>query len=94
MVRATQQAIAYTLAHPDEAFQIRAQAAVPEAGGENEAANRAIFDASLAYWMPTPARRPGPQRERWQAAAEFMQRTGLVDKVVPAAELFSNEYLP
>ena len=94
MVRATQQANAYTLAHPDEAFQI-ALTYVPEAGGENEAANRAIFDASLAYWMPTAGQAPGATTvEAWQAAAEFMQRIGLVDKVVPAAELFSNEYLP
>ncbi len=94
MVRATQQAIAYTLANPDEAFQI-ALKQVPEAGGENEAANRAIFDASLAYWTPVAGQAPGAtSADAWQAAAEFMQRTGLVDKPVPAAELFSNEYLP
>ena len=29
----------------------------------------------------------------WQAAAEFMQRIGLVDMLVPAAELFTNQFV-
>ncbi len=94
MVRATLQAIAYTLANPDEAFEIALQF-VPEAGGENETANRAVFDASLAFWTPAAGQQPGATAlADWQAAAEFMQRIGLVDTLVPAEELFTNEYLP
>ena len=92
MVRATRKAIDYTLAHPDEAFAIALQA-VPEAGGDNEPANRAIFDASLPFWTPT-ATPPGATTEAtWQAAAAFMQRIGLVDTLVPAADLFTNDFL-
>ncbi|HRA68439.1 MAG TPA: ABC transporter substrate-binding protein, partial [Caldilinea sp.] len=87
LVRATQQAIAYTLANPDEAFAI-ALKAVPEAGGDNEAASRAVFDASLAFWAPRAGQTPGATEEAdWQAAAAFMQRIGLVDSVVPADSL-------
>jgi NitT/TauT family transport system substrate-binding protein len=94
MVRATLRAIAYTLANPDEAFEIALQF-VPEAGGENEAANRAVFNASLAFWTPAAGQQPGATAlADWQAAAEFMQRIGLVDTLVPAEELFTNEYLP
>lgn len=93
MVRATQQAIAYTLANPDEAFAI-ALKAVPEAGGDNEAANRAIFDASLPYWTPRAGQTPGATAATdWQAAAEFMQRIGLVDANVPADSLFTNQFV-
>lgn len=93
MVRATQRAIAYTLANPDEAFAI-ALKAVPEAGGDNEAANRAIFDASLPYWTPRPGQTPGAtDMTDWQAAAEFMQRIGLVDTNVPADTLFTNQFV-
>ncbi len=81
---ATQQSIAYTLANPDEAFAI-ALKAVPEAGGDNETANRAIFDASLPFWTPAGQHSLAPQTAAdWQAAAELMQRIGLVDSVVPA----------
>lgn len=93
MVSATQKAIQYTLDHPDEAFAI-ALKFVPEAGGDNEAANRAVFTAVLEYWKPVAEQRPGETKlEEWQVAAEFMQRIGLVDQVVPAADLFTNEFL-
>ena len=94
MVRATLRGVEYTLANPDEAFEI-ALKYVPEAGGDNEAINRAIFDATLAYWQPIEGSTPGAtELSVWQGAAEFMQRIGLVE-VVPAAEdLFTNDYLP
>lgn len=93
MVRAMQKSVDYTLANPDEAFAISLKY-VPEAGGENEAANRAIFDASLPYWTPKPGAVPGATNATdWQAAAELMLRSGLVDKAVPAEELFTNEFV-
>lgn len=94
MVRATLQAIQYTLDHPDEAFEISLKF-VPEAGGDNQTANRAVFDAVLAYWTTPAERNPGATMlEEWQAAAELMQRIGLVDSLVPAEELFTNDFLP
>jgi NitT/TauT family transport system substrate-binding protein len=94
MVRATLKAIQYTLDNPDEAFAI-ALATVPEAGGDNEAANRAVFDAVLAQWTPNEGQNPGAtDLAAWQTSAEFMQRIGLVDTLVPAEELFTNDFLP
>lgn len=93
MVRALLKSVRYTLDNPDEAFQI-ALKFVPEAGGANETANRAVFDASLAYWaLPTDRPQGTTRAEDWQAAAEFMRRAGLVDKVVPAEEMFTNEFV-
>lgn len=94
MVRATARAIEYTLDNPDEAFAI-SLAFVPEAVGENEAANRAVFDAVLAYWQPLTGRKAGETTlDEWTAAAALMQRIGLVDTLVPAEELFTNDFLP
>jgi NitT/TauT family transport system substrate-binding protein len=93
MVRALMRSVEYTVANPDEAFVI-ALKYVPEAGGENEAANRAVFDASVPFWAPQPGKQPGATTEAdWQAAAEFMQRIGLVDVLVPALELFTNQFV-
>lgn len=58
MVRATLTAIQYTLDNPDEAFAI-ALTTVPEAGGDNETVNRAVFDAVLADLTPQPDQPPG-----------------------------------
>ncbi len=94
MTRALQRSIAFTLANPDEAFA-NALAAVPEAGGENEATSRAVFDASLPYWTPQSGQPIGESAAvDWQAAAELMERIGLVDRVVPAEELFTNQFVP
>ena len=94
VVRATLKAVQYTLDHPDEAFEI-ALKTVPEAGGANRAVNRAVFDAVLAYWAPLPQLKPGETTlADWQSAAAFVHQIGLADSVPPAAELFTNEYLP
>ncbi len=94
MIRASLRGVAYTLANPDEAFAIALEF-VPEARGDNEAINRAVFDATLDFWRTPPGARPGAtDLADWQAAAEFMARIGLVDTVVPADQLFTNDYLP
>lgn len=94
MVRATLKANQFVLENPDEAFAI-ALKYVPEAGGDNEEINRAVFDAVLDYWTP-PFDQPAgaTQLGAWMQAADFMQRIGLVDTVVPAEELFTNDFLP
>jgi len=93
-VAATLRGVEYTLANPDEAFAI-ALTYVPEAGGDNEAINRAIFDATLPYWE---AQGDGPRGATdlaaWEAAAAFMARIGLVESAPPAADLFTNDFLP
>lgn len=93
MVRATRKAVQYTLDNPDDAFAI-ALKSVPEAGGDNEAVNRAVFDAVLKAWTPQSGQRLGAtELTAWQTTAEFMQRIGLVDTLVPAEELFTNEFI-
>ncbi|MDE0182725.1 MAG: ABC transporter substrate-binding protein [Caldilineaceae bacterium] len=93
MVRALQKSIAYTLANPDDAFAI-ALSFVPEAGGENEAANRLVFDASLAFWQPRPEGAPGATTDaEWQAVAELLLRIGFVDRLVAPEEMYTNRFV-
>jgi NitT/TauT family transport system substrate-binding protein len=94
LIRASLRAVDWTVQNPDEAFAI-ALKFVPEAGGDNESINRAVFDATLDFWQAPDGAEPGATRlEDWEAAAAFMERIDLVDQVVPAGELFSNDYLP
>ncbi|MBV7335668.1 ABC transporter substrate-binding protein [Chloroflexi bacterium TSY] len=93
MVQATMQAIQYTLDNPEEAFEISLKF-VPEAGGDNIDANRAVFDASLDYWTPQGTDALGESRiDEWVSAAELIERIGLVDTLVEAESLFTNEYI-
>jgi NitT/TauT family transport system substrate-binding protein len=92
MTNALLAAIRYTLANPDEAFAISLQA-VPEAGGDNEAANRAIFDASLALWEASDSALGRSDPTAWQEAAEFMRLMALIDADVPADGIFTNQFV-
>jgi NitT/TauT family transport system substrate-binding protein len=92
MTNALLDAIRYTLANPDEAFAISLQA-VPEAGGENEPANRAIFDASLALWRIGEDEIGRSDPAAWQEASEFMREVGLIDVDVPVEGIFSNQFV-
>lgn len=93
MVRALQESVAYTLANPDESFAI-ALNFVPEAGGENEAANRLVFEASLPFWQPRPQGAHGATTDaEWQTVAELLLRIGFVDRIVQPEEMYTNEFI-
>lgn len=93
VVRAFTRGLQYTLDHPDEAFAISLQA-VPEAGGVNEAANRAVFDAVLEEWKPAAGARLGwSDPQRWEEAARFMREVGLIQTEVDVAAAFTNQFV-
>lgn len=92
MTTAMLKGIRDTLSSPDEAFAASLRA-VPEAGGENEAVNRAIFDASLDLWRVTATELGMSDATAWQAAADFMLDAGLISQAVPADSLFTNRFV-
>jgi NitT/TauT family transport system substrate-binding protein len=91
MTTALLKGIQYTLDNPDEAFAVSI-AAVPEAGGDNEAINRAIFDASLDLWQVPPDRLGYSDPQAWEQAAAFMLEMGLIDTAVNPEEVYTNEF--
>lgn len=91
MTNALLAAFRYTLANPDEAFAISLQA-VPEAGGENEAASRAVFDASLPLWQTDAAAFGRSDPAVWQQAADFMLAMGLIDTPVTIEGIVTNQF--
>ncbi len=92
MTNALLAAIRYTLDDPDEAFAISLQA-VPEAGGDNAAASRAIFDASLDLWQAADNEIGRSDQAAWQEAAQFMRAMGLIEVDVPVDALFTNQFV-
>lgn len=92
MVRAILRGLRDALSQPDEAFAISLRA-VPEAGGENEEVNRAIFDASVAVWQQTEPL-GASDRETWETAVRFMREMGLIETDVSVDALFTNQFIP
>jgi NitT/TauT family transport system substrate-binding protein len=94
MVRASLRGLAYTLAHPDEAFQIT-QKYVPEVAGDagTEAINRAVLAESIKFWQ-APASDLGRSVEaEWAASQQIMQKMGLVGSEAQVTDMFTNRFI-
>ncbi len=92
MVRGMLRGVAYTLEHPDEAFEISLNY-LPEAT-QNRDINRAIFEASIPYWTPAHADVLGyTDPAIWPATATFMHDAGLVDAQVNTDHIWTNRFV-
>lgn len=94
MVRATLRGLAYTLDHPEEAFQICLRY-VPEAASDaqTEAVNRAILLKSIEFWKAERGELGRSVDADWQAALQVMEKMGLVGRQVDVTEMFSNQFI-
>jgi NitT/TauT family transport system substrate-binding protein len=94
MVRAALRGLAYTIEHPDEAFQISLKH-VPEAAGDVQAevVNRAILAESIRFWQ-APAGSLGRSDEtEWAASQQIMQEMGLVGSEAAVTDMFTNRFI-
>lgn len=94
MVRATLRGLAYTLDHPEEAFQICLKQ-VPEAASDaqTEAVNRAILLKSVEFWKAEPGELGRSYERDWQEAQRIMTEMGLVSPGADVADMFSNRFI-
>jgi NitT/TauT family transport system substrate-binding protein len=94
MVRAALRGLAYTLAHPDEAFQI-SLTRLPEIAGdaEAEAVNRAILAESIRSWQAGADELGRSNEADWQASQQIMQKMGLVGDDARATDMFTNRFI-
>jgi NitT/TauT family transport system substrate-binding protein len=91
LVRATLKGLQDTLDNPEEAFELCLRQ-VPEAGGENEAVNKAILEASIELWQGENLGRSDP--EVWQTSQRFMYQVGLIETESEVDKLFTNQFVP
>jgi len=90
MVRATLRGINYTIAHPDEAFEI-ARKVIPEITDAAAPVQKQVLEASIALWKTD---QPGvSSRQAWQDSVDFMQATGLFKGTVKVDDLFTNQFV-
>jgi len=81
-----------TLQDPNAAFEASLRA-VPEAGGDQAAVSRAIFDESLKLWQADDAELGLSDPAAWENAARFMKNMGLIQTEVAAKDVFSNAFV-
>ena len=94
MVRAALRGIAYTLEHPDEAFDIAVKY-VPEAANDEatRAVNRAILAESIEFWRAGSGKLGGSELANWQISQQIMQEMGLVGAGVDVVDMFTNRFI-
>lgn len=90
LVRAIQRGLEYTIAHPDQAFDICLKV-VPEIGGENEPLQRAVLAESLEFWRGEVLGRS--ERAAWETSQAFMRQIGLIEAEVEVETLFTNRFV-
>ena len=79
-----------TVADPDAAFEI-ALKHVPEAGGDNAAAQKAVLERSVELWRADDI--GFSNRDSWAASQQFMRQMGLIDGEVDIDEMFTNRFV-
>jgi len=94
MVRATLRGLAYTLDHPDEAFEI-ALKYVPEAASDAQTreVNRAILEESVAFWRAEAGQLGRSVEAEWQASQRVMEQMGLIPAGGDVAAMFTNRFI-
>ncbi len=92
LVTALLRGLTDTLNEPDAAFEASLRA-VPEAGGDQAAVSRAIFDESLKLWQADAAELGRSDPAAWQTAAVFMKQMGLIQTDVNPDDLYTNRFV-
>jgi NitT/TauT family transport system substrate-binding protein len=94
MVRAALKGLAYTIDHPDEAFQICVKY-VPEVASDAEAetVNRAVLDKSIEFWKTGDEALGRSSEAEWLASQQIMQKMGLVDGQGDVTAMFTNQFV-
>jgi NitT/TauT family transport system substrate-binding protein len=94
MVRAALRGLAYTIEHPEEAFEITLKH-IPEAASdpEAEAVSRAILAESIEFWKAAPGELGHSSEAAWQAALRVMQQMELVEQGGDVGAMFTNQFV-
>jgi len=94
MTRAALRGLAYTLGHPEEAFEIAAKH-VPEvlADSQKEAVSRAILERSIEFWRAGAGQLGRSSLADWELSVQVMQKMGLVGPEADTGSMFTNQFI-
>jgi NitT/TauT family transport system substrate-binding protein len=91
MVKATLAGIEYTIAHPDEAFEI-CKKNVENLASTDQNLQRAVLDASIELWK---GERLGfSSQKTWENMIQLLGNMQLLKQPLDVSAMFTNEFLP
>jgi NitT/TauT family transport system substrate-binding protein len=90
LVKGMLRGLAYTIEHPDEAFEISREF-IPDMTDADAPVQRIILDRSIDLWKGD---QPGLSSvEAWTTSADFMFEVGLIEAAVEVDDLYTNEFV-
>ncbi|HHU51322.1 MAG TPA: ABC transporter substrate-binding protein [Firmicutes bacterium] len=95
MIRATRKGMQYTLAHPEEAFEITLSY-LPELGKKQAALEKQVFLASLELWENKYTIRRGlgySDPRAWLDSQQLMLEMGFIKRETPIDKLLNQSFL-
>ncbi|HEX7712810.1 MAG TPA: ABC transporter substrate-binding protein [Bacillota bacterium] len=95
MVGATLQGMRYTLAHPEEAFQLSLKY-LPELGKDQREQEHQVFLASIKLWENDYTRRKGlgfSDPRAWEDSQRLMAQAGMIPRETKVNEFLRQEFL-
>jgi len=94
MTRAALRGLAYTLGHPEEAFEITAKH-VPEvlADPQREAVSRAVLARSIEFWKADAGQLGRSSPDDWELSLQVMQEMNLVGADADLDSMFTNQFI-
>ena len=91
MVKVTLAGIEYTIANPDEAYEI-CKKYVDNLASADQQLQKAVLAASIELWK---ADKPGfSDQSTWESMVKLLTNMKLLKEPLQATELFSNDFLP
>jgi NitT/TauT family transport system substrate-binding protein len=94
MAQATLKGMRYSLAHPDEAFQI-CMKYLPELGPEQQKIEKEVFLASLKLWENDYTRKNDLGRSNpkdWEESQQLMAELGLIKQTTPVGRMVNSGF--
>ncbi len=91
MVRATLRGIDYTIAHPDEAYEI-SKKFVENLDKADEAVQKEVLKASAALWQGDRLGYSEPQA--WENMQNILLQMGLLKSPLDLSQAYTNEFVP
>jgi NitT/TauT family transport system substrate-binding protein len=91
VVTALLRGIQDTINNPDEALNVSVEK-LPEAGGQNLKATRAVLEATIPLWQNSRVGYVDPAA--WAASAKFMKDAGFLKSDFDVSKIYTNRFVP
>ena len=95
MTRAFVRGLQYTMAHPDEAYEICLKVVDNLKDVENQNLQKRVLEETISLYAPEDGRPLGTSDPAsWQTMADVMRKMGYLEVNIDVNDVFTNDFIP